>query len=311
MKVLISERQLKRLIREFQDIYDDGIDRLTQEIEQDVKAGGFKMSIDGVIDHSWPIKREKESKRLLTLIKEKVAKFLIDYFKLGKSNLNDKINKYVNKSFDLDSHNDIVFYYAHYLLHASEEYYIVRAETGYYDFYKDDFKKSMNHLIEWIRGLLGNKKKKELAVAVSDAKTKFAPSYSGEKIEDDLSKQIYDWEYTKNILGNLFNEYSHNEKYVNEELFNKIKDTRVFDKMMDIMDKDMKHKEYKIFEPIRNNNWREDFKGFVKSYITYYGEKLNNEQQFRETIKVDKKLPPEVFFGRLLWDMTYWIFNHK
>lgn len=309
MKIIINESQLRRLIKEFQDIYDNGIDQLSKEIKNEIETGGFKMGSNKngeyVIDDDWAERREKESFRLLNIMKEKIIIFLTDYFNLSEGKVYNKVNELINKLFVLSINDDIE--YRHQDTSDWHIYWIAKPNTGVYSFKSNDFKNAINHLMKIIESLLDNKQKKELSSKIELSKTKYAPSYSGEKIQDDLSKQIYDWEYTKNILENLFNEYIHNEEYVNEELFNKINDSRVFGEMMDIMDKDMKDNEYKIFEPIRNNNWREDFKGFVKSYITYYGEKLNNEQQFRENIKVGKKLPPEVFFGRLLWDMTYWI----
>ena len=96
MKVLISERQLKRLIREFQDIYDNGIDRLSAEIEKEIKAGGYEMK-----DDTWTEKREKESFRLLKMLNKKVVKFLIDYFNLEEGKLVNQINELVNKLFVL------------------------------------------------------------------------------------------------------------------------------------------------------------------------------------------------------------------
>jgi len=306
MKIIISEQQLRKIIKEFQDIYDNGIDLLSAEIEKEIKAGGFEMRTDGVIDDAWTERREKESFRLLKMLKEKVVKFLIDYFKLEKSNIIDKIYKYINKSFQLTIHDEIEFIYATYLLHASESFYISKPNTGEYDFKKNNFKKSMNHLMEWVQGLLSSKDKTKLDTTIELSKTKYSPLYSGEKIKDDLTKQIYDWEYTKTKLENLIKEYIHNEKYVSKELFDKITELRVIETMMDEMDEDMKNNEYKIFHPILENNWGEDFLKFVKSYITYYGQEYG-EQQFRENLKINKKLPPVIFFGRMLWDMTYWI----
>jgi hypothetical protein len=306
MKIIISEQQLRKIIKEFQDIYDNGIDWLSAEIEKEIKAGGFEMRTDGVIDDAWPKRREKESFRLLKMLKEKVVKFLIDYFKLEKRNHIEKINNYVNKLFYLTQHDQIAFIYATYLLHGSESFSISNPHTGEYDFNKNNFKKSMNHLMEWVQGLLSSKDKTKLDTTIELSKTKYAPLYSGEKIEDDLTMQIYDWEYTKTKLENLIKEYIHNEKYVSTELFDKITELRVIETMMDEMDEDMKNNEYKIFHPILQNNWREDFLKFVKSYITYYGQEYG-EQQFRENLKVNKKLPPVIFFGRMLWDMTYWI----
>jgi hypothetical protein len=308
MKIIISEQQLKRVIKEFQDIYDDGIDRLTQEIEKEVKASGFDMSPDGVMDYSWPIKREKESKRLLTLIKEKVVKFLIDYFKLEKSNIIDRINKYVNKSFELTTHHDIVFNYATYLIHVPDRYFIVKVRTGKYDLDKNDFKKTINHLIEWVKGLLSPKQKKELDVTVADVKTRFAPSYSGEKLTDELEKRIYDWEYTKTILEKIISEYINNPQYIKKELYDKIMDENVINIMMERMDKVMEKNDYNVFTSIKQDNWRKDFSNFLKSYTTYYKQTFKgNEEQFYQDMKVDKKLPTEILFGRMLWDMTYWI----
>jgi hypothetical protein len=304
MKVLISERQLKRLIREFQDIYDNGIDRLTRDVEKDIKAGGFEMFPGGVKDDTWTEKREKESFRLLKMLKEKVAKFLIDYFNLEEGKLVNQINELVNKLFVLSIHDEIQYIYRDTSdWHMS---WISNPDIGEYDYSPSEFKGAMNHLMKKVENLLDDQQKKELSTKIEMSKTKYSPKYSGEEIEDEDTKVIYDWEHTKIILENLIKEYIHNEKYVSTELFDKITELGVIEPMIDEMDEDMKNNEYKIFHPILQNNWGEDFLKFVKSYITYYGQEYG-EQQFRETIKVDKKLPPEVFFGRLLWDMTYWI----
>lgn len=306
MKILISEQQLKRIIKEFQDIYDDGIDRLTKEIEQEIMAGGFEMGsrINGEYKFydDWPDRREKESFRLLKILKEKVVKFLMDYFKLGE-NLIEKTNQLVDELFHLTIHDEIQ--YSKRDLADWHMYFISHPNTGKYDFNKDKFKKSMNHIMKLVKELLSPEEKKELDTTIDLSKTKYSPKYSGEEIEDEDTKVIYNWEHTKNLLENLIKEYIHNEKYVSTELFNKITELGVIETVIDIMDEDMKNNEYKIFHPILQNNWSKDFLQFVKSYITYYGKKYNGEEQFRQNLKVDEN--PIIFFGRMLWDMTYWI----
>ena len=305
MKIIISEQQLRKIIKEFQDIYDNGIDLLSSEIEKEIKAGGFEMTDKrGVIDDTWTEKREKESFRLLKMLKEKVVKFLIDYFNLEEGKLVNRINELVNKLFVLSIHDEIQ--YIHHNTSDWHTYWISNPDIGKYDYSPSKFKGAMNHLMKKVENLLGDKQKKELSTKIEMSKTKYSPKYSGEKIKDDLTKQIYDWEYTKTKLENLIKEYIHNEKYVSTELFDKITELRVIEIMMDEMDEDMKNNEYKIFHPILQNSWGEDFLKFVKSYITYYGQEYG-EQQFRENLNINKKLPPVIFFGRMLWDMTYWI----
>ena len=302
MKVLISERQLKRLIREFQDIYDNGIDRLSTEIEKEIKAGGYEMK-----DDTWTEKREKESFRLLKMLNKKVVKFLIDYFNLEEGKLVNQINELVNKLFVLSIHDEIQYF--HRDTSDWHMYWISNPKIGKYDYSPSKFKGAMNHLMKKVENLLGDKQKKELETTIDLSKTKYSPKYSGEEIDDEDTKVIYDWEHTKIILENLIKEYIHNEKYVSTELFDKITELGVIEPMIDEMDEDMKNNEYKIFHPILQNNWGEDFLKFVKSYITYYGKEYNGEEQFRQKLKVDKKLPPTIFFGRMLWDMTGWINN--
>lgn len=310
MKIIISERQLRRIIKEFQDIYDNGLDLLSAEIEKEIKAGGFTMGSskngDFKIDKDWSEKRKMESYRLLNIMKEKIINFLKDYYKLEEGEIVNNINKLVNKLFVLSIHDDIE--YRHHDTSDWESHWISDPNTGRYDYNPSEFKKSMNHLMKKTDQLLDKKKMENLKLDIDTSKTRYAPSYSGEELENEDTKRIYDWEYTKTILEKLIFEYINNEEYINKEMYDKIMGDGIINIMMEEMDDVMENNNYEVFSLIRQNNFRNDFSNFLKSYTKYYKQMFNgNEQQFYQNLNVDKKLPPEIQFGRMLWDMTYWI----
>ncbi len=130
-----------------------------------------------------------------------------------------------------------------------------------------------------------------------------APIYSGQEIEDELTQKIYDWEHTKTILERLYNDYIVSD-LVDEQLFEKLKGKNYIDEIFKIMDKDMEKNNYKIFHKIKETRLKNYFHMFLESYIKFYSKRFNEEQLRSDTINLKKNLPLEILMSKI-FNMIY------
>lgn len=329
MKILISERQLKRLIREFQsDLYSEtfslilrkilnylGCDKIESVCINNIFSDIKDFPLDRNQKWNSELVHEYETSKLNIILGEVKNIFfnvLSDYLSLN----DEDDQKLVNKVKSMIDTNIIVENtpgnkYGSILFKGEG---LVITEIPSYSMFsiyvlsdaRDEFNKFLNEL----KSLFPNKKE-DLDLNITTSKSKYG-LYSGENIEDELSKQIYDWEITKNILEKLLFEFINNEEYVSKELYTKINDEGVFNTMMNKMDKAMSSTDYKAFSLINPNNWRSDIEKFLFYYANFYKNMTKgNTKQFYESINLGKKYPAEIFFGRLLNYMIYWINKNK
>ena len=329
MKVLISERQLKRLIREFQsDLYSETFSLILRkilnylgcdEIESVCINNIFGDMKDFPLDKNqkWDsqLVHEYETSKLNIILGEVKNIFfsvLSDYFSINDEDDQKLVNK-VKSMIDTDItvENILGNKYGSILFKGRG---LVKTEIASYSTFpiyvlsdaRDEFNKWLNKL----KSLFPNKKE-DLDLNITTSKSKYG-LYSGENIKDELSKQIYDWGITKNILEKLLFEFLNNEEYVSKELYTKINAEGVFNTMMNKMDKAMSSTDYKAFSLINPNNWRSDIEKFLFYYANFYKNMTKgNTKQFYEKINLEKKYPAEIFFGRLIYTMIYWINKNK
>lgn len=130
-----------------------------------------------------------------------------------------------------------------------------------------------------------------------------APTYSGQEIEDELAHKIYDWEHTKTIIERLYHEYMVSD-LVDEKLFEKLKSKNYIDEIFKIMDKEMEKNNYETFHTIKENNLKIYFNMFLASYIKHYSKRFDEEQLRSDVINVTKNLPLEILMSKL-FNMIY------
>jgi hypothetical protein len=130
-----------------------------------------------------------------------------------------------------------------------------------------------------------------------------APTYSGQEIEDELTQKIYDWEHTKTILERLYNDYMVSD-LVDEQLFEKLKGKNYIDEIFKIMDKEMEKNNYEIFHKIKETDLKYYFNMFLESYIKFYSKRFNEEQLRSDTINLKKNLPLEILMSKI-FNMIY------
>lgn len=329
MKILISERQLKRLIREFQsDLYSEtfnlilskilnylGCDKINSVCINNIFGDMEDFPLDKNQKWDSELVHKYETSKLNIILGEVKNIFfnvLSDYFSINDEDNQKLVNK-VKSMLDANitvenilgnKYGSILFKGRGLILteissHSTFSIYVLSEA-------KDDF----NEFLDELKSLFP-KKKEKLDLNITTSKSKYG-LYSGENITDELSKQIYDWEITKNILEKLLLEFINNEEYVSEDLYTKINDEGVINTMMNKMDKAMSSTDYKAFSLIHPNNWRSDVEKFLYKYTEYYKYTTKGKtKQFYEPINLEKKYPAEIFFGRLLNYMIYWINKNK
>lgn len=260
MKVLISERQLRRLIREFyENEYIDIIPNITDDIidnvfvkskEIDTSMEGVKKILEDRLGEYFSIKNDQRKYNRL-------KKLIVENFEIGSDNLrfcgiiiaayriehNDNWNRGMPDSY--------VF--------KTDSIGLKKAVVKFFDILKNEFPK------EW--------EEVQKKIEVSDIELtpfKHAGDLSKEKGVDDLKQRIYDWEYTKDILGRLLLKYIHKEEFVNEDAFKFITKHNIIENMIDEMDEFMSKSDYTKFSMIDRNNINKGLTKFIDEYKKYF-----------------------------------------
>jgi len=325
MKVLISERQLRRLIREFQsDLYSETFNLILRKILNYLGCEKIEsVCINNIFgdmkdfplnkNQKWDsqLVHEYETGKLNIILGEVKNIFfnvLSDYLSIDDNDDQKLVNKVKSMIDDnISIKNNFGDKYGTIFFKGRG---LVVTEISSYSVFSiyvlSDAKDEFNEFINELKSLFPNKKE-DLDLNITTSKSKYG-LYSGENLEDELSKRIYDWEITKNVLEKLLFEFINNEEYVSKELYTKINDEGVISTMMNKMDKAMSSTDYKAFSLINPNNWRHDIELFLFYYANYYKKMTKgNEKHFYEKINLGKKYPTEIFFGRLINLMIYWI----
>jgi hypothetical protein len=278
MKIVISEQQLQRIIKEFygkpkvmnlgrgRTIIDITISELQQYLAK------FDKTVNGeeiIQDYA-----EFINERIIGLFKEKYIQFDNEVIEnIVKENLATVEGKKIIMQYPKKL---VVFWYDN--------------KRTYTDFEK--LKEAINFTSE--------KVEKYVNEILTDDTYNLAPTYSGQEINDNLQKRIYDWEYTKTIIEKLFHYYINSES-TESDIFKVFSQKPYLDDMLMIMDKDMENNEYNLFPRIRQNKLTRDFETFFGSFVEYYGKKHNNTNKFYSRLDVNdvSNLPLEILIGQL------------
>jgi|694.fasta_scaffold99562_1 hypothetical protein len=278
MKVLISERQLRRLIREFyENPYTDIIINTEREIKDTISQYNQEaqnISLD-LYNNYYDTKRLDS---ILDTIANRIEEILFERFGNYFSVKNDEFKKVIDDNIVIGD-NDFS------LLGIKIYGFVTEQIKNKKSKLKFDVNENMREaLVKFLEVLKKQfpqqwqKVNKKTEVSDIDI-TPFTPSGEISKgdVDDGLEQRIYNWEYTKQLLERLLLKYIHMEQYVGEELFKYITKNLIFYKAFKLMDETMEQNDYKTFGMINRMNLKNDLDIFVEEYRNQFNFPRNSK----------------------------------
>jgi hypothetical protein len=283
MKIVISEQQLQRIIREFYEKgYNLGDYDVIQKIKDEVRSynNNFReLSVD---------ERADKIQEFTDFINNTIYNNFKDYY---KDFFDEEMNKIVRNNLLEQRTLDIYFF--------GDD----GAKGVYFWTLGGLSTDGLNYVINFIKNKLDVYIQPKVEKSIERNPYKLAPKYSGNWISDDLQKRIYDWEHSKVIIEKLYHNYMISN-LVDDYIFDKLKSKNYIDAIFVAMDKEMEKNDFKLFPLIREKSVKKDFNNFVNVYIDYYSNKFPHPEQFSIEINPKKNLPIEIFMGRVFRDMN-------
>lgn len=285
MKIIISEQQLQRIIREFYEkAYNLGDYDVIEKIEKEIidyYRKFVKLSVD---------ERGDKIQELTDFINNTIYNNFKDYYKdFFDTKMMEIVSRYSfekgKKTANIYFIEDDKFKGVYFWMHGG-------LDTD-----------RLNYVINQIKNKLDKHIEPSIKSKIETNPYSLSPQHSDKNIEDELEQKIYNWGYTKIILENLCHKFLVSDK-IGDELFDKFKGNNYIDKIIDRMDEVMEKNNYEIFHTIKETNLKNDFHKFLESYIEYYSRYFNEGQLRSDTINLKKNLPLEILMSKI-FNMIY------
>ena len=279
MKIIISEQQLQRIIKEFYK---------KRPIVRQIRDNYGSTISDFIVSDIQNYYRNNNSKSKVVFIQD-LAEFINEtMFKLYQKQYRDFYNDYIENIIN----NNLAKVEGKKLIMKNPKTIVIFKYDGNNSFFDND---KLNEAIRFT----SNKISEYINEVLVDDSYDLAPTYSGEEIKDDLQKRIYDWEHSKTIIERLYHNYMVSD-LVDEKLFKELKSKNYIEEIFNILDKAMERSNFTEFNLIKEENLEKTFGDFLDKYINFFQHKYYyNTEQFRKNIDVRHKLPIEIFMGKI------------
>lgn len=267
MKILITERQLRRLVNEFyENQYIDIITNVEKEIKESIINYNKELS-NNLLDLDNNYYGHRKYEKIIEDIDNNIKEILFERFGNYFSMNNEEFKKIIDDNVTT-TENDFSFFgvriygfstevtknkKSRIILTVNEN--MREALIKFFEMLKKQFPSQWNKV---------NKK-----IETSDIEiTPFTPSGEVSKgdIDDGLEQRIYNWEYTKQLLERLLLKYIHMEQFVDEESFKYINKNLIFYKAFKLMDEVMAENDYRVFSMIDRMNLNNDLNRFIEEF---------------------------------------------